>query len=611
MSFDPVHILHQRFAAAISKAFPEHASADPLIAASKNPKFGEFQCNAAMALGKLVGKPPREVAQAIVVAMGDSLNDLAEPLTDGSIAGPGFINVTLKPAALATLLGKLDSPTLGIEPASQKQTVVVDLCGVNLAKHMHVGHIRAVFIGDAIARTFERLGHKVVRQNHVGDWGLPIAMVTAKLMQLEEQGRDISTLKLDELEVLYKNSQKECDADERGLAMVKKYNLGPKAEAEIGTQVDEAREHLARAKSTLVKLQAHEPRTYAMWKRIADLTMEACLSTCKRMGATVLAEHSAGESNYAEELAPMVAELVKMGITEESNGALVIRVEGLEEPCIIRKSDGGYLYATTDMAAIRRRVQKLGAGRVIYCVDARQSLHFKQVFGAAHRAGFDMAAGRTAPARLEHAAFGTILGTDGKPFKTRSGASVKLADLLDEAVSRAAKVVDEKSAELPAEERARISEAVGIGAIKYADLSNDRIKDYVFDFDRMLAFEGNSGPYLLNAAVRIRSIFRKAGGAPSAAAPIMIAAKEEKDLALALLRFPEATRTAAEALEPHRLCQYLYDLASTFSGFYTNCPVLAAPDDATRASRLRLCAITQRVLEDGLRMLGIQPLERM
>ena len=339
--------------------------------------------------------------------------------------------------------------------------------------------------------------------------------------------------------------------------------------------------------------------------------MGECLNVCRRLGADITDEHSAGESSYAEELAPMVDELVRMGITEESNGALVIRVEGLDEPCIIRKSDGGFLYATTDMAAIRRRVQKLGADRVVYCVDARQSLHFKQVFGAAHRAGFDMAPGRTTSARLEHAAFGTILGTDGKPFKTRSGASVKLSDLLDEAVSRAARVVDEKSAELPADERARISEAVGIGAIKYADLSNDRIKDYVFDFDRMLAFEGNSGPYLLNAAVRIRSIFRKAGGPPSSGAAIVIAAKEEKDLALALLRFPEATRTAAEALEPHRICQYLYDLASTFSGFYTNCPVLAAPDDATRASRLRLCAITQRVLEDGLQMLGIQPLERM
>lgn len=617
--FDPVRILDDRFAAAIRRAFPEQAGADPLVAPSKNLKFGDFQCNAAMALGKAIGRNPREVAQAIVTAIGGGLDDLAEPLTDASIAGPGFINITLKPAALASLVSRLDSATLGLDPAGagERQTVVVDLCGVNPAKEMHVGHIRSVCIGDALARVFERLGHKVIRQNHVGDWGLPIAMVTAKLMELESRGRSTGNISLDELETLYKAAQKECDADERGLAMVRRYDLGPKVEAEIGTQVEEARECLARAKATLVRLQAHDPATVAVWQRISDITMKACLDTCARLGATVLAEHSAGESSYAEELGPMVEELLarRPPVVEESKGALVIRVEGLEEPCIIRKSDGGFLYATTDLAAIRRRVQKLGADRVIYCVDARQGLHFKQVFLAARRVGFDVAPGRSTHAILEHAAFGTILGHDGKPFKTRSGESVKLSELLDEAVERAAKVVDEKSAELPAAERRAIAETVGIGAIKYADLSNDRIKDYVFDFDRMLAFEGNSGPYLLNAAVRIRSIFRKADAGGTALRPssgeIVIAQKEEKDLALALLRYPGAVRAVAAALEPHRLCQYLFDLASTFSVFYTNCPVLSAPDGTTRASRLRLCAVTQRVLEDGLGLLGIRALERM
>jgi len=612
MSFDPVEILSQRFGAAIARAFPEHASADPLIAASKNAKFGDFQCNAAMALGKSVGKNPREVARAIVEALGSDLNDLAAPISEASIAGPGFINITLKEAALAGLVGRLDSPTLGIDPPApdQKQIIVVDLCGVNLAKAMHVGHIRAVCIGDAIARVFERQGHTVIRQNHVGDWGLPIAMVTAKLIELEQDGRATADITLDELEKLYRAAQKECDADERGLRAVHRFDLGPKAEAELSAQVDEAREYLARAKATLVKLQSHDPATYAVWKRIADITMKACLANCARLNATVLDEHSAGESSYAEELAPMVEELLarRPPIAEDSKGALVIRVEGLAEPCIIRKSDGGFLYATTDMAAIRRRVHKLGANRVIYCVDARQSLHFKLVFGAAHRAGFDVAPGQSGPSSLEHAAFGTILGDDGTPFKTRTGESVKLADLLDEAVQRAARAVNEKSAELPDAERAAIAETVGIGAIKYADLCNDRMKDYVFDFDRMLAFEGNSGPYLLNAAVRIRSIFRKAraegvASGQGSEAGIVIGGPEEKTLALALLRYPSIIRSVSATLEPHRLCQYLFELASAFSGFYTNCPVMAAPDEATRASRLRLCAVVQRVLEDGLTML--------
>lgn len=619
MQFDPLQVLSERFSAAIARAFPGQGAGapdgviDPLIAPSKNPKFGDFQCNAAMALAKAAGTNPREAARSIVRALGDGLQDIAEPLSDASIAGPGFINITLRPDAVAGLLDRFDTPALGIEPPERRQTIVVDLCGVNLAKQMHVGHIRAVIIGDAIARVFERLGHRVVRQNHVGDWGLPIAMVTAKLMQFGAAGKDVSSLTLDDLERLYKDAQKECDADEAGLAMVRRYNLGPKPEAEIGTQVEEAREHLARAKATLVKLQAHDPPTYAVWKRIAEVTMRACLANCARLGAVVLDEHSAGESSYADELVPMVDELVRMGITEESEGALVIRVPGFEEPCIIRKSDGGFLYATTDMAAVRRRVQKFGADRVIYCVDARQGLHFRQVFGAAHRAGFDVAPGHGSPSRLEHAAFGTILGRDGKPFKTRTGESVKLAGLLDEAVERAERAVAEKAADLDPAERRRVAEAVGIAAIKYADLSNDRIKDYVFDFDRMLAFEGNTGPYLLYAAVRIRNIFRKGGIDPSTLAGVKMSlgTPEEKSLALALLRYPGVVRSVAQWLEPHRLCQYLYELAGAFSAFYTQCPVLAAPDATTRASRLRLCAITRRVLEDGLGLLGISAVERM
>jgi len=639
-SFDPVQILQQRFASAIALAFPARADAEPLITAGKNPKFGDFQSNAAMPLGKLIGKTPREVAQEIVKHL--RIDDIADAPTEASIAGPGFVNVMLKSSALADLLGRLDTSALGLEALApgDVQTIAVDLCGVNLAKQMHVGHLRAVIIGDAIARVFERLGHKVIRQNHVGDWGLPIAMVTAKLIDLESRGENLAKISLDSLERLYKAAQKECNADERGLAAVVKYDLGPKAMAEIGTQVEEARGFMANAKATLLRLQAHDAPTVAVWKRIADLTMEACLATCARLGADVTAAYSAGESSYAEELVPLVDDLIKRGVTEVSEGALVIRVEGFAEPCIIRKSDGGFLYATTDLAGIRRRVQKFGAERVVYCVDARQGLHFKLVFGAAHKAGLDAPAGQVANpslsteshrlgepaylkrASLEHAAFGMVLGADGKPYKTRSGENVKLSELLDESVTRAAAAISEKNPDMCEDERRQIAEAVGIAAIKYVDLSNDRVKDYIFDFDRMLAFEGNTGPYLLYALVRIRSIFRKAesggggggggGGGPAVkTGAIIIAAPEEKALALTLLRYPGVVRSVAQSLEPHRLCQYLFDVAGAFSSFFTNCPVLQAPDEATKHSRLRLCAITERVLAEGLGLLGIKTLERM
>lgn len=618
MSFDPVAILTERFASAIAAAFPGAGEVDPQVTGSKNPKFGDFQCNAAMSLSKQVGKPPREVAQAIAAHV--KLDDIAEPLTAASIAGPGFINVMLRPEAIAKLVSAFDSPSLGVEPSGKGQTVVVDLCGVNLAKQMHVGHIRATFIGDALARTLERLGYTVKRQNHLGDWGLNIAMVVAKLLTMQRAGQDVTSLNLDQIEKLYKAAQRECDADEKGLAAVQKFKLGPKAEAELGEQVAGAREALAFAKQTLVQLQAHEPTVYGLWKRVADVTMSECLSICARMGVNVTAEHSAGESSYADELGPMVDDLVKRGVAEPDQGALVVRVEGIEEPCLIRKSDGGFLYATTDICAIRRRVQKLGASRVIYCVDIRQSLHFKQVFGASHKAGYTkIGAGE---ASLEHAGFGTILGEDGRPFKTRAGKSVKLADLVEEAIERAEKAIDQGEREqtteqFTPEERKNIAQAVGIAALKYVDLSNDRIKDYMFSFDRMLAFEGNTGPYLLYALVRTKNIQRRAAkeagieASAYAHAPISLGAPEEKALALTLLRYPGVVKSVAEALEPHRLCQFLYDLSGAYSTFYNACHVLNAPDAATRLSRLRLCHICERVLEDGLHMLGIRTLERM
>ncbi|MFG0326794.1 MAG: arginine--tRNA ligase [Phycisphaerales bacterium JB037] len=611
-ALDPVELLRERFSAALAQHFGA-PDADPMITGSRRADLGDFQSNAAMPLGKQLGKNPREVASELIAKL--DLGDLAEPLDASSIAGPGFINIKLRSAALASLLEALDTPGLGLSGTTTPQTIVVDLVGVNLAKQMHVGHLRSMIVGDAIARTLERLGHRVIRQNHVGDWGLPIAMVTRALSEELDAGRmSLGSVSLDDLDRLYRFAQTRCAGDHRGLAAARKWNLGPKAIAELEAQVEEADEHLARAKQTLLELQARKPEVVRVWERIAEVTMGECLSVCARLGVAVTSDHSAGESSYAEELGELVNDLQRRNVVEESRGALLVRVEGLEQPCLVRKSDGGFLYATTDLCAIRRRVQSLGADRVIYCVDARQSLHFAQVFGAAIKAGYATKEGAGGPSSLEHAAFGMVLGEDHRPFKTRSGENVKLASLIEESDQRAGEIVREKNPELDDASRARIAHAVAIAAVKYADLSNDRIKDYVFSFERMLAFEGNTGPYLLYAVVRIHSIFRKAaerGVAFDPHAALLVHEPAERALALQLLKYPAAVRSVGDALEPHRLCTYLYELSSAFSAFFDACPVLAAEDEGVRASRLRLCDLARRVLTDGLACLGIDALERM
>lgn len=615
-SLDPLVILADRFKAAIAKAVPGVTDADPLIAPCKQAGAGDFQSNAAMPLSKKAGKPPRDVAKAIVANL--DLSDIAEPITEANIAGPGFINITFKGDALANLLAGMDNASLGVQPVTPPQTVVVDLCGVNLAKQMHVGHLRSIIIGDSLARALARAGDTVIRQNHVGDWGLPIAMVIAAMLRTHgDADPNTYITSLDALEKAYKQAQKDCEAPVAA-AMIRTYDLGPKAEAEWAddlAKLEIAQKALADAKRTLVNLQSGSPREVRVWERIQRITLDECLRVCKLLNTIVLDEHTAGESAFRDELAPMVDDLLKRGVAEPDGGALVVRVEGINEPCLIRKSDGGFLYATTDIAAVRRRVQKLGADRVVYAVDARQALHFKQVFGAAIRAGFATKAGRTEPSSLEHAPFGMVLGDDGRPFKTRSGENVKLLDLVTEATTRAAAVVNERSKELPEAERQQIAAAVGVAALKYADLSNDRVKDYTFNYDRMLAFEGNTGPYLLYALVRTRSIFRKAAergvDMNFAGATIKLGQTQEKNLALTLLRYNAAVHNVVDALEPHRLCQYLYDLAGAFSSFFDACPVLTAEDAALRASRLRLCDLTARVLKDGLETLGIPTVERM
>jgi len=619
MSSAPRAILEERLRdavrAALGDALP--ADADATLGPSRDPKFGDFQSSVAMPLGKAIGKPPREVAHAIVERL--AVDDIAEA---PEIAGPGFINLRLKADALAAALDALDAPELGVEAPTERKTVVVELCGVNLAKQMHVGHLRATVIGDAIARLFERLGHEVIRQNHFGDWGLPIAMVTHTIRREAETGRiDLDALTPETLEREYRAAQAMASRGRTELSLVRRYGLGPKAEAEWELTAQDSEAFLEQAKTTLRKLQEGDPEVVSIWKRISDVTLESCFACCRRLNANVTEAHTAGESSYRAELRALVDDLAERGVAEESQGALVVRLEdyGIREPVLVRKSDGGFLYATTDLAAIRRRVQKLGARLVVYAVDARQSLHFRQVFAAAKKAGYATRPDG-AEAKLAHAAFGTVLGEDGRPFKTRSGENVRLTDLLDEAVRRAEAAVAEKNPDLDTAERKAVAEAVGIGAIKFADLSNDRVKDYVFSFDRMLAFEGSTGPYLQYALVRVRSIFRKAedrlGVADSVfdgpdAPAFVIGAPEEKAIALELLKYPGVVRGAASAYEPHRLCAYLIDLATAFSTFFSACPVLRAEDERTRLARLRLTRLTGRVLADGLATLGITALERM
>jgi len=612
-------VLDERFERAIRAALGDAAPAEiqTLVKPSRGPEFGDYQSNAAMPLAKASTGNPRELAERIVAEL--EVSDIAGP---PEIAGPGFINITIKAAALESALAAMDTARLGIDPPERPETIVVDLGGVNLAKVVHAGHLRSTVIGDALARLHERLGHRVIRQNHFGDWGLPIAMVVHIVRERMSAGElDLDAITVEDLQAIYRESKARAGFGQIEAKVIAKYRLGPKIEAEWEDDIALGSAFRAACGETLVKLQSGDAETLAVWERISRVTLDAWDGVCRTLRANLTDEHTAGESSYRHELPGLVRDLEERGVAVESDGALVVPLEefGIREPCLVRKRDGGYLYATTDLAAIRRRVHELGADRVIYAVDIRQSLHFSQVFAAAEKAGYSVRGERGAS--LEHAAFGMVLGSDGRVLKSRAGETVRLADLLGEGIARARAAVAEKNPDLPADEADAVAEDVGIGAIKYADLSSDRIKDYVFDFDRMLAFEGNTGPYLQYARVRVRSIFRKAESefgvdpasfdAGAGLAAFGIGEPEEKALALHLLRYPTAVRGAAESLEPHRLCTYLFELASLFSAFFNACPVLRAPDEATRHARLRLCALTGRVLTDGLHDLGIPAPDRM
>ena len=613
-SADPLAVLTDALREAIVAAFgPEHAGIDPLIRASQNPAFGDFQANVAMSLAKRLDRQPRDVAAQIAEAAAPRLEAITLP---PQVAGPGFINLRLKTEALGRMLGAMDNPSLGVTPDDDPHPIVIDLCSPNVAKQMHVGHLRSTIIGDALARILERRGRTVCRENHLGDWGLPIGMV---LHELRQRGADLGSLGLDDLDAAYREAQLACAADVRGLAAALDTGAGPHRIIELEEQNAGAAANLEAAKATLLRLQQHDPAVARDWQKLIDVTMQAVYEVFDLLNVKLGPEHNRGESSYRDLLPGVVDAFVRAGLAGDDEGAIIVRFDDRDRPLLIRKSDGGFLYATTDLAGVRQRVAERGADRVIYIVDARQRDHFRDVFDAAARIGWD----RTpdgATAELVHVAFGAVLGPDRRPLRTRSGSNITLKTLLDEAIERGTAEVRTRAADpgapthgLDDSQIAAIGRAVGIGAVKYADLSNDLVRDYVFNFDRMIAFDGNTGPYLQYAHARVCSIFARARLEPEAVATATLDLVEptERQLALALLRYGGVVADVAGTLEPHRLCTYLYDLANAYSAFYQECPVLKAETDGLRSSRLRLCDLVRRVLADGLDLLGMEAPRRM
>ena len=556
------------------------ADCEPQVRQSAKIQFGDYQANGVMAVAKKLGMAPRQLAEQVLSHL--DLNGIANKV---EIAGPGFINIFLDPAFLAENVNSaLASERLGVA-RPQAQTIVVDYSAPNVAKEMHVGHLRSTIIGDAAVRTLEFLGHKVIRANHVGDWGTQFGMLIAWLEK--QQQENAGEMALSDLEGFYRDAKKHYDEDEL---------------------------FAERARNYVVKLQGGDTYFLEMWRKLVDITMTQNQITYDRLNVTLTRDDVMGESLYNPMLPGIVADLKAKGLAVESEGATVVFLdeyknkEGEPMGVIIQKKDGGYLYTTTDIACAKYRYETLHADRVLYYIDSRQHQHLMQAWTIVRKAGY---VPESVP--LEHHMFGMMLGKDGKPFKTRAGGTVKLADLLDEALERARRLVAEKNPDMPAAELEQLANAVGIGAVKYADLSKNRTTDYVFDWDNMLAFEGNTAPYMQYAYTRVLSVFRKAevDEQALAAAPVIITEAREAQLAARLLQFEETLPVVAREGTPHVMCAYLYDLAGLFSGFYEHCPIITAESDTARNSRLKLAQLTARTLKQGLDTLGIETVERM
>ena len=547
-------------------------------------KNGDFSINAAMKFAKMCKCRPQKLASEIVALL-EAEKQWFEKV---SIAGPGFINMYLANDIIEKNFNELCNRKNILQAAvNEVVPTVVDYSSVNIAKQMHVGHLRSTIIGDVLARVIEALGNPVIRQNHLGDWGLPMAMVIYKaepvIRNAEKQGVSLEeVLPLAELEKLYKAATAECKEDSKVAAACHEY---------------------------LVRLQQGDKELLDLWKKITRVSMAEVYRIYRLLNVKLTEADERGESFYRDMLADTVEEIKKSGMLKEDEGAQCVFLdefkskEGNPLPVIIQKSDGGYNYATFDLAAMRFRTHKLGAKRIIYVTDARQVLHFKQVFATARATGILA----SPDVKLEHVPFGSILGEDNKPLKTRSGENVKLAELLKEAVDRAYNVVNEKNPKLSEEQKKEVAKMVGIGAIKYADLSQNRNNDYVFSFDRMLALNGNTAPYLQYAHARICSIFRKAGESiDNYSAKAIISAPEERELMLKIMDLEQAVISVATDLRPHVLCNYIYELSVCFSSFYDKCSVMNCEDSSIKASRLQICNMTRKTLAFALDLLGIE-----
>ena len=574
---DPLVIVAELLAPAFASVAGAADGVDPVVRPSDR---ADAQANGALALAKQLGRAPRDVAADVVAAA-----DLAGKASL-EVAGPGFINVTFDETFLQHQLNALEhDDRLGVRLASPPERVVVDYSAPNIAKEMHIGHLRTTVIGDALVRMLELVGHTVIRENHVGDWGTPFGMLIEHLVDIGES-EAAAGLSLGDLDGFYKEARAKFDSSEQ---------------------------FQARARSRVVLLQSGDPETLRLWKMLVDLSMRHFDRLYRKIGVLLTDDDLAGESMYNDLLPEVVERLRTAGLLQESDGAEVVfppgytNREGEPLPLIVQKRGGGFNYGTSDLACVLDRVERLKATLLVYVVGAPQSQHLAMVFDVAAMAGW-----LRPPARAVHVAFGNVLGHDRKMLKSRSGEPVRFIDVVDEAIERGISSVREKNPSLPDDEQVDIGRIVGIGALKYADLSTDRIKDYVFDWDRMLAFEGNTAPYLQYAHARIRSILRKAGEAPDGGddgTPIALVA-EERQLLLQLLQFDAAVHDTLDKYSPHKLCTYLFDLAQSFTAFYEACPVLKA-ERHTRAFRLRLCEQTARVLRTGLDLLGIEAPERM
>ena len=556
------------------------AQCEALVRQSGKVQFGDYQANGIMPAAKKLGLNPREFAQSVLDKA--ELQDIAEKT---EIAGPGFINIFLKDAWLADNINRaVQDPKLGVHNP-EKQTVVVDYSSPNVAKEMHVGHLRSTIIGDAVVRTLEFLGNHVIRANHVGDWGTQFGMLIAYLEKKENE--HASEMELSDLEAFYRAAKKHYDEDPV---------------------------FAEKARNYVVKLQSGDEYCRTMWQKLVKITMQQNQHNYDRLNVTLTDKDVMGESLYNPMLPGIVEDLKKQGLAVEDDGALVVYLDEFKNKdgdpmgVIVQKKDGGFLYTTTDIAAAKYRYETLKANRALVFSDTRQSQHMQQAWLITRKAGYVPDS-----FQLEHKNFGMMLGKDGKPFKTRSGDTVKLADLLDEAIERAGVLISQKSTALSEQEKADVIEAVGIGSVKYADLSKNRTTDYVFDWDNMLSFEGNTAPYMQYAYTRIRSIFNRSQIALSDVEQAQLSITDEKERALAikLLQFEEAVQVVGKDGTPHVLCAYLYELAGAFSSFYEHCPILNHDNQQVKLSRLKLALLTERTLKQGLDLLGIKTVEKM